>query len=415
MKMQRHYIVLCAVCSLFCYAANVSSRDQEQITYIMTDWQTTDTDESEEEDKILKMASCAFDYGDCDEAIHILKAGEGAEMVSHRYLLASIYQYMDSVAAALPIAYDLFIEMPDDVSYRNMLRELVARDPNLAVRIPLPLMSMTALQKAALFHTVAEGCLNAGRYTMADRYVRMSMAENSGEKGILLTYALIEMNLRQFSNLPEILSLVIESRDRDQRVAAMPIRGRILNCLGRHDEAISMWESHADDWEGYEPYYYPEYMGQAYAAAGRYQEAIEWYDKALKAAEYKRYIFNPNQINPIDEIRIYRGMALYRMGDKKGAIADMKEAIAHGDKSPIAYAYIGDRDEAMAILSQGYGHSAKAAVFYVLGDVDRALDELGIAFEEGETFPESIAADLSMSDIVKHSRFASVAKRFKPA
>lgn len=395
-------------------ATAASPEDSDNVQYVFSEGATDD--DTYEEDDVEHEARYVFQCADPKGAIEILKTGDGLEKPSHRYLLAEIYESMDSLEQAWTIAVGLFAESPRDTDYAAMLQNLAARNPRMAAEMPVPKWAeMPKLYNALYYHAIAKGCLDACKYTMAEYYADKALHETAVVHQALLTLSIARMNLRKFEYLEGSFTAFMHMGQDDEPVTALIYLARLLRDQDRHDEEIELWKSKQALWEGYEPYYFPKNMALALTAAGRYTEALEWYDDALKKAEHERYIRYTTMLNPLDEIRMYRGINCYRMGDKVGCAADMNEAIAHGAKSPLAYAFIGERDKALEALGDGYTHAAKAAVYYVLDDIDKAFEEIETDFQNGQITPETVASDLVLCDLAGHPRFAAVASKFKPA
>jgi tetratricopeptide (TPR) repeat protein len=124
--------------------------------------------------------------------------------------------------------------------------------------------------------------------------------------------------------------------------------GRLANTLeeiGRGEEALKMQirytELVPDDWSGYMN------AGFYVANMGRYDEAIQWYGKALehdKGSEAYQLWNN-------------RGYARYKLGDLKGALKDVRKSIDM--RASNAYAY---RNLALIHIAQGRTDDACTAL-----------------------------------------------------
>lgn len=395
-------------------ATAASAEDSDKVQYVFSKGATDE--DTYEEDDVEHEAQYVFQCADPHGALKILKEKGDPNKENHMYLMATIYESMDSLEQAWTIASKLFAASYRDESYASLIRNLTSRNPDVAEKMPMPKWKeMPKLCNALFFHAVAQGCLDAGRYTMAECYANIAIHETPVVHQALLTLGIARMNLRKYKDLESYFTAFLHMGQDDEPVTALIYLARLLRDQGRHDEEIELWKSYQALWEGYEPYYFPKNMALALTAAGRYTEALKWYDDALNKAEYERYMLYTTMLNPLDEIRMYRGINCYRMGDKEGCAADMKEAIAHGAKSPLAYAFIGERDKAIESLDDGYTHAAKATIYYVLGDIDKAFEEIETDFQNGQITPETVASDLVLCDLARHPRFAAAASKFKPA
>lgn len=133
-----------------------------------------------------------------------------------------------------------------------------------------------------------------------------------------------------------------------------------LNDLGQHEEALAMqirYTEHVpDDYIGYMN------VGFYLAEAGRYEEALTWYGKAMEHTTKEKALVLNN-----------RGYVKYKLGDNEAALKDIREGLElmHWN----AYGY---RNLALVLLAQGKTDEACTAMEKALhwGFTSRYGDEV---------------------------------------
>ena len=193
---------------------------------------------------------------------------------------------------------------------------------------------------------------------------------------------------------------------------AYDLYSALLSATGRLDEAIEM----AKRGLGVDPLSVPltTDLGQAYYLARRYDEAIEQYQKSI-------------QLDPHDAVaHVCMGVVYARQGRYVEAVAAQQKAVkaTEGAFNMLAllghtYAASGRRGEALKILDelkemsrQKYVSPFDLAVLYTgLGEKDRAIEQLGKAYEERAAWIINLNVEPLFDPLRSDPRFADLLRR----
>lgn len=416
---------ICAVLSLYGYAGTKDDGDNCEVVA------DSSLPAFEYRWPNLKQAYDKYIDGDFQEAITLIHkaddAGENANMRS--YLLGLAYAQADSLSQAYDLAFDMIREDIGDEMAREILSTAISKNPGFAdelFRSILPPQEDADCNKdsvGTMYEVYAQGFLDAHSNTLAYKYADIASSYRPSLTSSLLKAA----SLRKQQRFDEALAIVNPLVDCESpSIGAIREKCTILRYMKQHDKEIKLLNSTYKAWlqtddQFYSKAHYNKALGEAYAVVGNSIATLSLAVKCFNESAGKFtmadcYEYRPSNAVNKAEVQLRTGICLSRFGYKEDdAKRYFNEALASGAASDaLCYAYLGDRDKAIEAIGWDYSNAVKAAIYYVLGDIDTALSYLESAFAEGEYSPAATEVDINLQGLTDDSRYKQIVAKFNP-